>query len=282
MTAIGNVSELINRFTGGNGGTPEEFHWWKYSTIAGAAVTWQAAVAQSLWMHDGIPGPGAAPGGTWRNPTRATDGALRMTNPSAGRQRWLRSMFGSAWSSMRILLCDRLGDISGFSATSTAVNTINGSVTRYTGTASEGTIIVAEVYSAVGATVTTVSCNYLDSTGTSRASGTASFGGANCRFAGNPCIIPYNTTTGANGVTQIVDATIAATTGTVGNWGITLMRPLIEIDCGSVDISGFGSSARWMATEDVELLTDACLSILAIPTGSTLNFVRGSYGSVER
>jgi hypothetical protein len=282
MTAIANVPELVNRFTGGNNGTPEDFHWWKYPTIAGVATTFQVAVGQSLWTHDGLPGPGAAPGGTWRNPTRATDGALRMTNPGGGRQRWLRSMFGAAWSSMRILLCDRLGDISGFSGTSTATNTINGAVTRYTGAASEGTIMVAEVYSAVGVTVTTVSCNYLDSTGTSRASGTASFGGANCRFAGNACIIPYNTTTGANSVTQIVDAKLTATTGTAGNWGISLLRPLMEVDVGSVDVSGFGSSCRWMATEDVELLTDACLSILCIPTGATINFIRGSYGSVER
>lgn len=282
MTAIGNVSELINRFTGGNSGNPEEFHWWKTGNIAGAAATFQVAVAQSLWTHDGCPGAGAAPGGTWLNPDRTTAGAFRMTNPTGGRQRWLRSMFGSAWSSMRILLCDRLGHISGFSGTSTATNTINGSVTRYTGSASEGTLMVAEVYTAVGSSVTTVSCNYLDGGGNSRASGTAAFGGANCRFAGNAVVIPYNTTTGANSVTQIVDAKITATTSTAGNWGISLMRPLMEIDVGSVDVSGFGSACRWMATEDIEMLTDACLSILCIPTGSTINFIRGSYGSVER
>jgi hypothetical protein len=191
-------------------------------------------------------------------------------------------MFASSWSAARILLVDRLGHISGFSGTSTATNTITGSVSRYTTTNSYGTLILAEVYTSVGTGVTTVSCNYLDATGTSRASGTAGFGGASCRFPGNCVVIPYNTTTGANSVTQIVDAKITASTTTVGNWGITLVRPLAEIDVGSVDTSGFGCGVRWTALEDVEMLTDACLGIIVVPTGTTMNFMRGSYCSVER
>lgn len=277
MTAIADVSVLLNRSTGGNGGNPETFMWWKDPS----SFTLLGGVMKSAWTLDGKPGPGSVPGGVASNPTNATAGAFRMLNPSGGRQRWLRSMFASAWGATRIILYDRLMHIGGFSGTVTTANTVNGTVSRYTAQASLGNFIMAEVYSAVGASQVNVSCNYTDKDGNSRASGTALFGASVCRNPGDCAIIPYNTATGANSVVGVTDATLSATTGTAGNWGITVCRSLMEIDVGSVNTSGFGHGARQMALRDTELLANACLGILFVTTGTLSNFIRGNYTSVE-
>lgn len=277
MTSFSNVSEIVNRNSGGNSGNPEIFHWMKDA----ASMTFQGGTFKSLWLADGIPGPGTTPGAA-SNPTGATAGAFRMLDPGGGRQRWLRGMFGSAWGAGRLIFYDRLMHMGGLSGTTTGAQTVSGSVNRYTGQESLGNIILAEVYTAVGATLVDVSCNYVDKDGNTRASGTHQFGQSVVRNPGDVAVIPYNTTDGANSVASVSDATISATTGTAGNWGITIARPLFEIDIGSVDTGGFGHGALRTLVEDIELKTGACLGVLFGPTSTTVNYIRGWYSSVER
>lgn len=278
MTSIANASELIAALTGGNGGNPENYHWWKDSS----AVTWYSGGWGSGWLLGGNPGPGVAPGAV-AAPTSATAGAMRVLNPSGGRQRWLRSGFASSWSSCRVIIYDRLLHIGGLSGTLTSAQTVGGSLTRYTGQESIGNIIIAEVYTSIGATQVNLTANYLDKDGNSLTTPAFPFGGATyARNASHAIVLPYNTADGGNSVTGVVDVTLSATTGTAGNWGITIARPLMEFDIGSVDTGGFGHGVRWMALEDVELKADACLGVLFQQAGATLNYVRGNYVSVER
>lgn len=277
MAAPADISEVINRLTGGNSGTPESFFWHKE---LGSSFTLLGGVWTSLWTADGIPGPGAAPGAA-SIPTNATAGAFRHTNPSGGRKRWLRSMGAATWSSARVLFYDRLLHSSGLSALSTSAQAVGASIDRYTGQSSLGNVIMTEIYTLVGATQTTVSCNYIDKDGNSRTSGSVAFGGAAGRNAGQCVFLPYNTATGANSVTQVVDVTLAASTGLTGNWGVNIIRPLFEVVIGSVDTGGFGHGVLSTIKESIELATNACLGVLIMPTGATLNWVRGNYTSLE-
>lgn len=277
MAAPVDVSEVVNRLTGGNGGTPESFFWHKE---IGSGFTMSGGVWTSLWTADGYPGPGANPT-TVAIPTNATAGAFRHTNPSGGRKRWLRSVGASAWSPVRMLIYDRLLHIGGLSGTVTTAQTVGTDVTRYTGQDSIGNIAMAEIYSQIGATQVNISCNYLDKDGNSVASPSALIGATAMRNAGQCVFLPYGTSAGQNSVTRVTDVTLSATTGTAGNFGITIIRPLFEVVVGSVDTSGFGHGALATVVEDIELKTDACLGVLFMPTGSTVNWVRGNYTSLE-
>lgn len=276
MTSIASASVLVNRLSGGNNGKPECFHWWKDGTGFTPAVgAWQ-----STWLMEGSPGPGVAPT-TPVNPDRTTAGAFRHLNPTGGRQRWLRSLFASAYSSCRILIYDRLLHMGGLSGTVTTAQTVGGTLSRYTGAASLGNFAMAEVYTAIGASFPTATINYVDPSGTTRTSPAMSFGGGFARNPGNAAILPFDVSVGANGVQSVTDFTLAGTTGTAGNFGITICRPLYEINIGSADISSFGHGTRALALEDIELATDACLGVMFQPTIANMFYLRGNYVSVE-
>lgn len=277
MTAISNVSELVNRLTGGNNGLPEFCAF--YKNTSGFATL--GSIPMSLWTAPGQPGPGATPGAA-AIPTNATAGAMRHLDPTGGRQRWLRSLSASAWVAGKLTIYDRLLHSGGLSATVTTAQAVGTDVTRYTGQSSLGSIILAEVYTIIGATATTISCNYLDKDGTSRASGSIGLGAASGRSPGTVVQIPFNVTTGANSVTRVVDCTLAATTGTAGNFGITIARPLFDVDIGAVDIGGVGTGTLAVVLDDIELLTGACLGVLFTPALSAQNYVRGHYQTLER
>ncbi len=278
MTAPANVSDVINCLTGGNSAAPEISQWWKDAS----ALTWAAGTLTSMWMVPGVPGAAATPPSSPAIPTRATAGALRMTNPGGARQRWLRSAFGSSWFGGQIIIYDRLLHVSGLSGTVTSAQTVGTDITRYTGQASIGNLILAEIYTQIGVTARTISCNYLDKDGTSRASGSTTFGSTPYRNPSQCVVIPYNTTAGANSVTRVVDVTLSASTGTAGNFGITIARPLLEISVPAFDSTSFGTGSRSLLLTDVELKADACLGVLFMPYVTPVNYASGSLVSVER
>lgn len=277
MAAPADFSEVINRLTGGNNGTPESFFWHKETA---SSFTFLGGVWASLWTADGIPGPGATPGAV-SIPTNATAGAFRHTNPGGGRKRWLRSFGAASWGSARVLFYDRLLHMGGLSGTVTTAQNVGTNITRYTGQDSLGNLAMAEVYAQIGATQTTISMNYIDKDGTSRTGGSIPIGGAAGRATGACVILPYHTAAGANSITQVVDVTLAATTGTAGNFGVTIIRPLFEVDLGTIDTGGFGHGVLATIVEDLELRTDACLGVMFMPTGTVINWVRGNYTTLE-
>ena len=87
MAAITDLSDLVNRSTGGNNGTPQNVFFYKAPRIAGVAATAPIAGRMaSLWRYDGNPSGGATPT-TVVAPTNATQGALPFTNAGGSRER---------------------------------------------------------------------------------------------------------------------------------------------------------------------------------------------------
>lgn len=277
MAGPANISEVVNRLTGGNNGTPETAMWWKDSS-AGSSV---AGYPYSYWAIKGQPCAGATPG-VAAVCTSALAGAMRLTNPGGGRKRWLRNMALIGWTSNRYVLYDRLVHCGGLSGTVTTAQSVGVSVTRYTGAESFGNLIMAECYATIGATQTTFTCSYLDSTGTTRTTLPAAIGGSTARNPGNAVFARFDPAiAGSNSVTQVVSTTLAATTGSAGNWGITILRPLAEVVIGAVDISAFGHGTRTVILEDVEIKTDACLAMLHQGSATTSQYSRCMITSVE-
>jgi hypothetical protein len=225
MGAISGLDDAINKLTGGNNGNPELIWMMKTNRIgAAAAATPVIARYTSLWGYNGNPCGGATPGGTARNPTNSTNGALRQTDASGGRTKYLTGAVVTSRTQGSFFLYDRLADISGLSGTTTtAQNTTSLSVSRYTGTSSVGNEIWVEIYTAVGGSATTIKASYTNQAGTAgQITPLVIFGGTNDSEATRMFRLPL--AAGDTGVRSVESVTVTATTGTAGDFGVTIAR----------------------------------------------------------
>lgn len=207
---------------------------------------------------------GAAPS-TAVVPTRSTVGALGQHNPASGQL----SIIGARFSTLnpgQYIVCDRLshqGGLSGIVTTAQTTNLPTAALTRYTSGA--GVMIGVTIYSAVGTGVTTITASYTNEAGTSgRNTPTVVFGGTANREANRMVILPLQS--GDFGVRAVASVTVAASTATAGNFGVTLFKPIYTICVpdmsGVLSAAGYitGSTCGGIAT----IVDDACLFVIAI------------------
>jgi hypothetical protein len=96
------------------------------------------------------------------------------------------------------------------------------SLSRYT--SGEGVYIGITIYTAVGSTATTLNVSYTNSQGTSGRTGTVVFGGTGFNEANRMLLVPL--ASGDTGVLSVQSVRAQASTGTTGNFGVTLFKPL--------------------------------------------------------
>lgn len=269
MAALTDLSDLINRLTGGNNGTPETQFWHKVPRVGGAAAT--APIAgrlQSMWTYDGYPAGGATPS-TAAIPTRTTQGAIPFTAPGGSREKFLISAGVVPSITGVFLLYDRLFHIGGLSGTATTAQTVQGNpaspaLTRNTGGA--GNIAWAEIYTIIGATSTTLTMNYTNQAGTSGRTSTINIGSTGFREVTRAQRIPL--AAGDSGIQAINTVQLSATTGTVGNFGITIAQPLAWIPVGAAGAGGWRDYTTGLPGIPA-INPDACLALAYIATGTT-------------
>lgn len=279
MAAFDGINDLINRMSGGNSGTPKQIGFSKDARVgSSAAAATVAARYTTLWQYNGQPSHGAAPGGTVRIPDNTTAGSLLQADPGGGREQWLLGAEGFASAPGVLVLYDRLLDISGFSGTVTTAQTVGGTITRNTG--GVGNEIWIDVYTQIGTTGTTATANYTDNAGNSGQTSTAvAIGGTGLREAQRS--IPLMLASGDTGAQAVASVTLAATTGTAGDFGVTIRRRLLEL---SVPASGL-LCARSLIREVPSLIkvdAGACLEWIWFAQGTTAPAIGGLLAMVER
>lgn len=256
----GDVASLdaltLNR-TGGAAVAPQTLTMHKAWRVAGAAATAPVAMQWcSLWRMEGVPCHGAAPGAA-ANPTRSTAGAWQQANATGGRKLRFFSAVGAASAAGMLLLYDRLAHVSGLSGTVTTAQNLNGGspmgITRYT--SGDRVEIWAEIYTAIGATGTTISVSYANTAGASKTTQPVAIGATGRNEAGR--IIRVSLASGDTGVQSATSATLAASTVTAGDFGITLARPLLQIP---ITIANGSGVAWWPMSPVPEIPADACLA----------------------
>lgn len=266
MTALASLSDICNRLTGGNSGTPEHLFCWIDSRIGAAAAS--ATVAgrmTSLWGYNKAPGgSGATPGGA-AVPVNDTTGALFQTDPGGGREKWLLGMVATATAPGTFILYDRLLHNGGLSGTTTTAQTVGGTLTRNTGGA--GNQIWVEIYTIIGTTATTITASYTNQAGTSgRTTKATAFGGTGLREGER--LIPLPLQDGDTGVQEVASVTVLASTTTAGSFGVTLARPLLLVP---VAAAAAGTQRDLVAglPELKEIDTDACLALAWLANSTT-------------
>lgn len=256
---------MVNRATGGNSGTPDPLFWHKTPRIAGAAAT--APIAGrwcSLWQYDGCPSGGAVPT-TVAIPDNTTTGGLKQVDPGGGRQKWALSGFVANVAAGTVMMYDRLLHIGGLSGTVTTAQTVGGTITRHTD--GKGNIAWAEIYTAIGATATTITMSYTDQDGNSGNTSVATtFGGTNFNTATR--MIMYPVASGDSGIQAIASTTVLATTATAGNFGVTMAHPLAFYEIGAAGDAGWRDWATGLPGIP-EIETDACIAYAYLPQTTT-------------
>jgi hypothetical protein len=277
MAALADLSDLINRSTGGNSGTPQNVFFHKVARVAGAAAT--APIAgrwASLWTYDGWPAGGAAPGAV-AAPTNATTGALPFTDPGGGRESHLTQAWATGLVGGTLLLYDRLLHIGGLNATTTTAQTVGGTLTRNTG--GVGNFAFLEVYTIIGTTGTTFTMEYTNQAGTTaRVSTATGIGATNFREVTRAIMIPLQA--GDTGIRAVANVDLLATTGTAGNFGLTVGKPIAYCGIGAAGAGGWRDFVTGMPGIP-KIEAGACLSLLWSPTTVTPPEIFGGYAIVE-
>lgn len=173
---------------------------------------------QSLWEATGYPGAGSTPAtGSGAAPTNSTAGAIPITNPTGSNTLYLGRFACTGATVGTVILYDRLVHTSGLVGNVTTSQTVNStSLTRYT--SGVGVQCWAEIYTATGASAENCTITYTNQSGTGSRSGTIAFPAS--PVAGQ--MIPMTLQASDTGVQSVQSAQFGTTTGTAGNWGITL------------------------------------------------------------
>lgn len=281
MAQLTDLSDLINRQTGGNNGTPEAFWYFKNGRVNNAVQGSTAGLMYSSWDIDGTPGRGAKPT-TCTACDNSTPGAIRLTAPGSGRQKWLVSFARNSYRQGMGILYDRLVHITGLSGTSTSAQTVQGTgptpATPRNATTGRGNVIVIEILTQIGTTATTVTASYIDQDGNTATTPAVSIGGTNRREAGRAFVMPL--AAGDTGVKSVISITLAATTGTAGNIAVALIRPLFTIGASTC-----GGGALDFATglpNLPELLGTECLALLDQTGTNGQRITQGYLSTVEK
>ena len=282
MAALTDLSDLINRQTGGNNGTPDNLFFHKVPRVSGVAATAPiAGRGASLWTYDGMPAGGAVPTSA-AIPDRTTTGALPFTAPGGSREKWLIGAAIAPSVSGVFLLYDRLFHIGGLNGTLTTAQTVQGStptpaLTRNTG--GLGNFAFWEIYTAIGTTGTTLTMTYTDQDGNTGQTSTINIGGTGFREVTRAQRIPL--AAGDSGLRAIQQVQLTASTATAGNFGITIAQPLAWIPVGAAGVMGWRDYTTGLPGIPA-IDPNACLSLLFIPSAATAPELLGSLAFVEK
>lgn len=282
MAAITDLSDLINRQSGGNSGTPSNLFFHKVPRVAGAAAT-APIIGRgcSLWTYDGVPASGAVPTAV-AIPDRSTQGALPFLVATGGRDTHLIGASVTPVTAGVYLLYDRLMHIGGLSGTSTSDQTVQGSpaspaITRNTG--GEGNIAWYEVYTLIGATSRTLTMTYTNQAGTGSQTSTINIGATGFREVTRAQRIPL--AAGDTGIQAIEKVSLNTSTGTAGDFGITLAQPLAWLPVGSTGTAGWRDYTTGLPGIPV-IDPNACLAVMFIPAAATAPELWGCLATIEK
>jgi hypothetical protein len=192
-------------------------------------------------------------------PTNTTTGSLEQVNGGSGALTIMSANFRLR-NPGTFILADRLVHSGGLSGTSTSAQTTNlptTALTRYT--SGQGVMIGLSIYSQIGSSTTSVSASYTNQAGTSgRTTPSVEFGGTGFREANRLILLPLQA--GDTGVRAVASVTVAANTGSAGNFGVVLFRPLAAIVVGdAANVQGADFMNGSLLGGFPEIVDDACL-----------------------
>lgn len=234
-----------------------------------SATTKGAGFYHSTWTLAGEPGAGAAAGVllTGAAPTYTTAGAMKIRNPGAGNTMYIAGadILGGA-NPAALILYDRIWHNSEAVGNSTSDQTITSTAwTRSTD--GLGTELWLEVYSAFGNTNTTFTVTYTNTDNTASRVATLAYTGGT-PVAGQAMRIPLQA--GDSGLLSIQKVSLTPSTGSAGNFGLTVAKRLCTIGLPTTA----GDKRDWYQLGLPTVSSSACIAGFLACSGTT---IAGSY-----
>lgn len=192
---------------------------------------------------------------------------------STGRLTFLGGRFNTSFNGAGgAILVDLLNVNGGLSAIVTTAQTTNlptAALTRYT--TGEGVMAGIVIYSTLGSTSTTLTISYTNQAGTPGRTSTATSFSGSTGLREAAILIPIPLQAGDTGVQSIESVTIPASTGTAGNFGVCMFKPLamisLESATGSMPLDAVSTGC--IIGSLCEIHPDACLSISGVSSVTT-------------
>ena len=262
--AIATMDALVDGLT-----TGQVLPFYKPSVTAKGAGTFQ-----SLWTAAGTPGAGATPStGSGQTNSSATAGALSFSNPTGGELTYLARALASCGVIGSLIIYDRLVTTSGLSGTNTGTQNINSqALSRYT--SGVGVTAWVEWYTATGSTAANITLNYTNDAGTTgQVAAATPF--VQTPVAGQMMPIPLN---GNDGIRVAESITLSASTGTAGNFGITLMRRLLTIP---MPLANSAAQLDAFAAGLAQIPDSACLAMMVWCSTTSTGIIHGEIGLAQ-
>lgn len=236
----------------------------------------------SLWRATGQPGQGAIPTvvATCNNTTVGTIGFNQQTSPSTSYGAYLEIATGNA--AMTMELHDRLANMGGLNGTLTTAQSVNLDLNTLLATNNidtrKGDANYSDVqwwlewYTATGVTAVTATIVVTYNDGTTGNLSALSF--AASRPASH--MIPLNSlipsAQSGKFIRGIVSVTLSATTGTAGNFGVTVTRPRMTL---SSPFANFKFIADWAQLGLPEIYNSSAIFPIVLTSTTSTGTVRG-------
>lgn len=236
----------------------------------------------SLWRATGQPGQGAIPTvvATCNNTTVGTIGFNQQTSPITSYGAYLEIATGNA--AMTMELHDRLASMGGLNGTLTTAQSVNLDLSTLLSTDNinvrKGDANYSDVqwwlewYTATGATAVTATIAVTYNDGTTGNLSALSL--ASSRPASH--MIPLNSlipsAQSGKFIRGIVSVTLSATTGTAGNFGVTVTRPRMTL---SSPFANFKFIADWAQLGLPEIYNSSAIFPIVLTSTTSTGTVRG-------
>ncbi len=240
-----------------------------------------AGTFSSLWKVGGLPSAGATPSNTsglnGSIPTDATLGAFSFTNPTAPAISNILRFGAVSTIAMRLIVYDRLWHNSGMSGTQTTVDTTLSTPADLTRPDANGagTELWHEVYTAVGATVTTLNVRYTNQDGTTLQQATGAFPPLNTSGAPLAGVMgPMTLASGDTGIRKATAYHLTASTTAAGDFGLVIMRRLLEIPISAANI---GAVMDFAACGMPQVYDDSCIAMMVLLSATTAATLTGDF-----
>lgn len=259
--AIKTMNELIAAFPG------------QYVNFQKASQTSKGAgLYHSLWRVAGLPTAGNVPANiTGEICTAATIGAAPFTNAVAGKELFIGRASLTGVTAGALIVYDRLYHNAGMNGTlNTAQTFTQPALTRYTD--GLGVEIWLEVYTALGATGVTFTCSYTNELGVAGRTATATATTSASPVAGQ--MFAATLQQGDRGVRSVQSVTLAATTGTAGNFGVTLVRRLAMIP---ITVPNVGVVQNSLTLGLPKINDNACIATMVACTATNTGVMQGMF-----
>lgn len=242
--------------------------------IKAATPTLVAGRPHSLAYLAGIPGPATASvAGLSGEALTTWAGQLPFTNPGAGETELCRFVGQGTWAGM-LTLADRLWQNSGFTITSTGVQTVNSvafPARSVDGTANgDGVLLGVEVSTITGAGTPTITVTYTNQSGTGSRTGTNIIGTAASSVVGT--FYPIGLQDGDTGVRSVQSLQLSSS-WTSGVIHLVAYRVIARLELMQDNVS---NAADWVALGGPKMYDNTVPMLIYTARSTTAASVQGN------